>query len=194
MAISTDELNHLIATRRTVFPEQYDPEVPVADEVIEQMLINANWAPNHGQTEPWRFKVYTGKGLKTLADMMDRTIRDNSSEFKPNKLGKLLNRIGRTSHIIAIMMKRDPYRKIRQIEEVEAVACAVQNMHLTATAYGVGAFWSTGGATYIAATRKYFGLEEEDELLGFFFVGTPAAEPPKGHRKPISEKVEWIRD
>lgn len=193
MSINTDELNHLIATRRTVFPEQYDPDTPVADEVIEQMLTNANWAPNHGQTEPWRFRVYTGNGLRTLADNMERIIKGHSAEYKPEKLGKLLNRIGRASHVIAIMMKRDPYRKIRQIEEIEAVACAVQNMHLTAAAYGVGAFWSTGGATYISETKDHLGLEAEDELLGFFFIGTPAGNLPKGRRKPIADKVEWVR-
>ena len=32
-----------------------------------------------------------------------------------------------------------------QVEEIEAVACAVQNMHLTATARGLGAYWSTSG-------------------------------------------------
>ena len=29
-------------------------------ETIEQMLENANWAPNHGKTEPWRFFVFEG--------------------------------------------------------------------------------------------------------------------------------------
>lgn len=193
MSINTDQLNHLIATRRTVFPEQYDPSTPVPDAVIKQMLTNANWAPNHGQTEPWRFKVYTGEGLKALAKDMEAIIKEHVPDVKPEKLAKLMTRMERTSHIITIIMKRDPYRKIRQIEEVEAVACAVQNMHLTAAAYGVGAFWSTGGMTYIPSSKAYFGLEEEDELLGFLFVGMPAGDLPKGRRKPIADKVEWVR-
>ena len=38
---------------------------------------------------------------------------------------------------------RDETEKIHEIEEVEAVACAIQNILLTATAYGLGVFWSS---------------------------------------------------
>ena len=48
-----------------------------------------------------------------------------------------------SSAIIAVSMKRDVTEKIPEIEEIEAVACAIQNMLLTATAYGLGTFWSS---------------------------------------------------
>lgn len=192
MSIDTNALNELMANRRTVFPEQYDTDKQVPDAIINQMLENANWAPNHGQTEPWRFIVYKDGALTNLAADMERIIKENAPNPNPDKLAKLMNRVSRASHIITIIMKRDPNRKIRQIEEIEAVACAVQNMHLTAAANGVGAFWSTGGMTYLEASKTYFGLEEEDMLMGFLFVGMPSGELPKGRRKPIADKVEWV--
>ncbi len=38
---------------------------------------------------------------------------------------------------------------IIKIEDIEAVACAVQNIYLSVTAYGLGGCRTTGGTTYI---------------------------------------------
>ncbi len=195
MPFDTDQLNNLIRQRRTIYPEQFDADRLVPDAIIEQMLENANWAPNHGSTEPWRFKVYAGEGLAKLQALQQRIYMETTPEEdrQPEKLTKLLNRLGACSHAIGIFMKRDPYRKIREMEEIEAIACAVQNMHLTAAAHGVGAFWSTGGITYKPGAQQYFGFEEEDKLLGFLMIGYSLTEWPKGRRKPIADKVEWVR-
>ena len=40
----------------------------INDSIILQLLENANWAPTHKLTEPWRFKVFTDKGLKQFAE------------------------------------------------------------------------------------------------------------------------------
>ena len=97
------------------------------------------------------------------------------------------------SHIIAIGMKRDPKASVPEVEEVASVAAAVQNMYLTATAHGVGCYWGSGGITYKKEANAFFGLEEEDQLLGFMYVGNLRSDKwPQGKRKPIDEKVTWI--
>ena len=40
-------------------------------------------------------------------------------------------------------MQRDPGERIPEWEELASVACAVQNMWLSATSYGIGAYWSS---------------------------------------------------
>ena len=62
-----ENFNELIRSRRSVFPKDYTGE-KVDDAIIQQLLENANWAPTHKLTEPWRFVVFTGEGLKKLAD------------------------------------------------------------------------------------------------------------------------------
>ncbi len=61
-------INELIRTRRSVFTQQFDPGKPIPDEIIWQILNNANWAPTHKRTEPWRFTVFSGEGRKILAE------------------------------------------------------------------------------------------------------------------------------
>ena len=64
---STNYINDLIRNRRSVFPKMYNGK-KVSKAIIEQVLENANWAPTHKLTEPWRFKVFRGKGLNKLSD------------------------------------------------------------------------------------------------------------------------------
>ena len=84
--------------------------------------------------------------------------------------------------------------KIRELEEIEAVACAVQNMHLTATARGLGAFWSTPPFLYKPEMNAYLGIGEKDRCLGIFYLGHPAEGDawPKGRRQSIEDRVEYI--
>ena len=96
------------------------------------------------------------------------------------------------SHIISIGMKRTTTKQIPEIEDIEAVACAVQNIYLSVAAYGIGGYWTTGGITYLERAKYHFGLDERDKLLGFFYIGQVAIPSPGGKRKPLEESVEWI--
>lgn len=90
-------------------------------------------------------------------------------------------------------MKRDPKKSVPELEEIGAVYCAVENMYLTATAYGVGAYLSTGGITFYEEAKPFFNLGAEDKLLGFFHVGNTSYVPPVTRRKPVDDVTAWIR-
>lgn len=190
-----DIINQVIQERRSTYPAQFS-EVPVKNEIILQMLQNANTAPNHAKTQPWRFVVFAGEGLKKLADFQSEFYKKNTAEdkFNQNTYEKLQENPLKASHIIAIGMKRQETGKIPEIEEVEAVACAVQNMYLTAQAYEIGAYWGSGGVTYNEKAKDFFGLGNDDKLLGFFYVGNIAKESPISIKKPLEDVVKWVTE
>jgi hypothetical protein len=64
-------------------------------------------------------------------------------------------------------------------------------MYLTATAYGVGCYLSTGGVTYFEEAKAFFGWSKEDRLIGFLNIGVIDHALPQGRRSPIKEKVNW---
>lgn len=194
MNYNVEEINDLIKNRRSTFPAQYDTAKKVDDEIVKQILENATWAPNHGQTEPWRFVVFTGEGLQKLATFQSEFYKQDSGDnFKEATYKNLAANPLKASHVIALCLKRDPNKKFPEVEEVAAVSCAVQNMYLTATAYGLGGYWTTGGVTYKPSAKEFFGLNEDDKLLGFFYLAHIASPSPQGKRKPVEEKVEWRR-
>lgn len=188
-------ITELIRHRRSNYPPQYSRQI-VDRQIIETMLENAHWAPSHARTEPWRFTVYTGDGLKQLAEFQSELYRQLSSQagdYDEKKYYKLTQKPLQCSHVIAIGMQRDPKRRVPEIEEVEATACAVQNMQLTATAYGIGCYWGSGGITYWEEAKPFFGLGPNDKLLGFLYVGhLKTGQWPEGQRGDIGDKVAWV--
>ena len=193
MKLNPEEFNELVKNRRSVFPSQFDSTKKIPDEIVKQILINATWAPNHGKTEPWFFKVFTGAGLQTFADLQSHLYKEDAADkFKEDKFLKLQKTPLLASHIISIGMKRTTTKQIPEIEDIEAVSCAVQNIYLSAAAYGLGGYWTTGGITYLDKAKYHFGLEDQDRLLGFFYLAYIAIPSPTAARKPIEEKVSWV--
>ena len=195
MKYDLSEINEVIRNRRSISPEFFSTR-KVHREQIEVLLTNATWAPNHGMTQPWRFKVFIEDGLQKLSKFQSELYSASTAEedFNERKFAKLKNRPLVSSAVIAICMKRQKSMKIRENEEMAAVACAVQNMYLTGTAYGLAVYWSTGGPTYKEEIRDFLGLEEHDKCLGFFYIGYPGIDWPKGQRKPIEYVTEWINE
>lgn len=186
-------INELIRTRRAIYTNMFSDET-VEDHIIREMLENAHWAPSHKMTLPWRFVVFKGAGLKKLSDFQGTMYQQKSgSDFREEKLKKLKRKPLECSHVIAIGMKRDPKERVPEIEEVCAVACAVQNLWLTASAHKIGCYWSTGGITYEEEAKTFFGLEEKDKLLGFLYIGMPKKSHwPQGKRSGNEEQVKWV--
>ena len=194
MNLNTEMIDKVIEGRRSVYQQQYSGE-RVDDAIVRKILSNANWAPTHKLTEPWRFVVFTGDGLKKLASFqaeLYKKVTTADATFKEDRYQNLLTKPMLSSHIIAVGMKRDEKKSVPEIEEIGAVFCAIENMYLTATAYGVGCYLSTGGVTYFDEAKEFFGLGTEDRLIGFFNLGMPRIDVPSGKRKPIEDKVVWV--
>lgn len=191
---TAQELLKTIRSRRTVGPRLYTDEI-VSEEIIKDILEAANWAPNHGRTEPWRLKVFTGEGLKKYNELVEQAWDEAPEEYqRPGKLEKWTTNSLKASHIISLGMKRCETKVIPAVEEICAVSCAAQNMMLVATQHGVGSYWSSGVAHFPSAA-KAFGLDgEEDCMLGFIHLGHFEGDFDEGCRKsPIEDKVEWVK-
>ncbi|MFZ4785283.1 MAG: nitroreductase family protein [Flavobacteriales bacterium] len=193
MKYNLSEITEVIRNRRTIVPEKFSAR-KVHKEQIELLLNNAIWAPTHGNTQPWRFKVFMGTGLEKISEFLPELYKTLSSPeaFNPAKYNKMKQRPLLASAVIAVCMERDQSGKIAEIEEIEAVACAIQNMQLTATAYGIGTFWATPKPIYTQEMNTFLGLSPQDKCLGLLYIGYTDEEWPKSHRKPIEYLTEWI--
>ncbi|SFT56295.1 Nitroreductase [Lishizhenia tianjinensis] len=195
MRHNLSEVTELIKDRRTIYPEFFSTR-KVHREQVELVLNNAIWAPSHGMTQPWRFKVFMEEGKDKLGNFFEEMYLKHVAAEKQNplKLARMQNRPKAASAVIAICMKRQEEERISELDEIMAVAAAVQNMHLTCTAYGLAAFWSTPGFMKTDDMKEFLGLGEKDRCLGFFYLGYPENEWPKGRRKPIEYVTEWIQE
>lgn len=192
MKYNLSEITEVIKNRRTIYPEQYT-ERKIHKEIVEDVLNNAIWAPTHGKTQPWRFQVFMNESRNELSSFLsDLYSKQYQGEaFNKVKFNKLKNRPLESPVVIAVTMTPDVNKKISEIEEVEAVACAIQNMYLTCTAYGIGGFWSTPKLMYTQEMNSFLELKEGEKCLGLFYMGYPAIDWPKGQRKPIEYVTKW---
>jgi nitroreductase len=187
-----ESVHEWIRSRRSTFISQFEAGKNIPDEWVMEILENANHAPTHKLTEPWRFTVFSGAGLQQLAEAQATTYKNEAGEkFKQATYDKLLQQPLQCSHVIAIGLKRN--ESVPLMEEIAAVGCAVENIYLSLPAYGIGGYWSTGGITFYAGAKKLFGLEENDLLMGFFFLGF--VKTPSVYRRPgaLTEKLTWVK-
>lgn len=193
MVVLVDQLNEIISSRRSTKPRLFNGK-KIDDTIIWQILENANWAPNHGLTQPWKYYVFSNSGLEKLGSFQADLYQQITPQekFKPEKYERMKTNILKSSHVIVICMQRQKSEKILEIEEIEAVACSVQNMALTAAAYQICSFWGSGGVTYTDELKDFLGLGEKDKCLGYLYLGYSDKPTTKSRRDPIQEKVEWI--
>ena len=134
--ITLEQITELIVHRRTIKPidaggepNYLDKSIP--QKTLEQLLENANWAPTHGLTEPWRFTIFQDDARASLAAKLSQAYTQHllPADFSQAKHDKLIGYAKHTSAAIALGMQRH-VGKIPVEEEIIAVACAVQNLHL----------------------------------------------------------------
>lgn len=194
---TVEEASCLIRARRTWKPENMDSQRVVPQGLLDTLFENANWAPTHGLTEPWRFKIFRGGARQRLAAALQQLYSDHTpaGEFRPDKHAKLGRTPLQAPVVVAICMRRQESGKIPELEEVAAVACAVQNMHLTACAAGLAAKWSSPPICYHPAMNELLGLGARDRCLGLFYLGWPGAgaAAPSSPRGRAADKVEEMR-
>ena len=190
-SIAVNEITKIIRSRRSIFPPSFiEKEIPQA--VLLEILENANWAPTHKLTEPWRFKVFRGPGLQRLSQYLGDWYQSNTppEKYSEKKYEKTIKKPLQSGCVIAICMMRDEQQRLPEWEELAAVACAVQNIWLTCTAHQIGGYWSSPRS--IIEARDFLALQENEHCYGLFYMGYHNMPSLPGKRQPIEEKVEWV--
>jgi nitroreductase len=188
-------LTELIRRRRSIKPVDMDSGREVERELLVELIENATWAPNHGMTEPWKFHVFQGAARTDLVAIMQQTYRETTApaEFREDKLKKMGENPLLAKVVIACVMERNGGTKIPEIEEIEALACAIQNLQLSATAAGLGCYWSSPPLLDAAPFRTWLSLRPEDRCTGLIYLGwpKPGLNWPRSVRKPVETKMVW---
>ena len=193
MEISKIQLEALFKSRRSYYAKHFSGE-KIPDSEIETILMYAGMAPNHKKTRPWRFQVFKEAALSNLIEEMKQFYVRNcpAGEVCEVKLGKFEEKKEKTSHIFAIIVHKDEKKRVPVIEEIEAVACAVENIQLSLSTFGAGGYWGTGKFASHKETSALLNLSANEELLGFFFLGVVENKLPKAELPDVNEYISWI--
>ncbi|WP_142686708.1 nitroreductase family protein [Chitinophaga polysaccharea] len=189
-------ISRIIRNRRSIYADEFvSKELPV--HILQEILTNAIWAPTHKMTEPWRFIVLQGSQLEKFGNYMAAYYRSYYQSKMPEaafetKYTFLRNYPLKAACMIAIILVRSKTISLPEWEEVAAISSAVHNMALTCTAFGLGSYWNTSGASVDYVTG--LGLADNERSLGLMMVGYPDENTPpsKKRRTPVEQKVTWF--
>tara|TARA_B110000305_G_scaffold167731_1_gene185446 strand:- start:169 stop:720 length:552 start_codon:yes stop_codon:yes gene_type:complete len=180
-----EEISSIIKSRQSIYPKDFNGNI-IPEEVILELLENANHAPSHKMTQPWIFKVFCGDSKKML---LKEIIKEKDTPGKKNE--KLKDNFNRSSHIICVCMKKNNHL-LPEWEEISATAMAVQNLWISCVGSNIGGYWST--PKYANKLKSFLSLSQDEACLGFFYLGALNSKNiRKTKRKSIHDKVHWFR-
>jgi nitroreductase len=158
---------------------------------LERILLAGTRAPDHGKLAPWRFVVLEGEGRSVLSNAMAEALRASRPDSTEAHLAAERDKPMRAPTIIAVAAHLVRLHKVPELEQVQAVAAAVQNMFLAAHALGIGAMWKTGTATRSTEVRQALGFTADEEIVAFLYLGTNATPGPV-RQGSLEGKVRWM--
>ena len=160
-------LKEIIESRRSIFPKDYTGE-EIEQEILDEILRSATFAPNHKRTKPWRFKIFKGEEKNRLGEKLAEIYKNTVApqHFLEKKYLSISEKAAKANVIVTISVNFSGL--LPEWEEIAATAMAVQNMYLTCTAHGIGSYWSSPGM--IKHLDEFLNLEENQKCYGLFYI------------------------
>lgn len=164
---------------------------PPSQSHLERILQSGVRVPDHGLLGAARFVVLRAEGLERLGNALAQALKIKTPGATPEQLEAERKKAYRAPVVIVVAARSNREHKVPVVEQMSSVSAGVQNMFLTAHALGYGAMWKTGGAAYDAAVNTALGLQPDDQIIAFLYLGTAVA---KGPVKPATLEgvVSWI--
>jgi nitroreductase len=175
-----DVVSRVIAARRTSL--LIDRDRPVPDELIDHLCALAAWAPCHKRTWPWCFTSLTGEARRRLGEAAAEAIERAGAD--PAKVDKTRTKYLR-SPVVMVVGARHGETAVRTLENRDAVAAAVENLLLGATAAGLASHWSSCPEGAEGAVRSLAGFDEAVMIVALIYLGWPTQAPPTPDRPRV---------
>ena len=158
-----------------------------SDEELADLLTLAARVPDHGKLAPWRFIVLRGEDKAAFAARLETLAADHADGPKlVAKLGKL-----KTPPLGVAVVSRTVEGEIPAWEQLLSAGAVCTTLLYAATAMGYGANWITDWYAYDPEARAALGLEDDEQVAGFVFMGT-TAEPPQERVRPDAAALTTV--
>jgi nitroreductase len=157
-------------------------------EALDNILQAGLCAPDHRCLSPWRFVVCTNDGLRKLGIVFEQAaIKKGAEQASIERAPQLPMR---APMVIVAICDYTFNEKVPRVEQIASTACAVQSMQMAAVAQGFQGIWRTGWYAQNSDVKKAFNCKEDDEILGFLYLGTTPLKALSRRPKDLSKFVE----
>lgn len=188
MADSTTSIED--ALRQRVTPATLTGPAPDA-KTLQLAYEAALAAPDHGNIRPVRFILIEQDKLEQFGAVLVEAMKRRTPTADAAMLEREAAKVKRSPLIVIAAAKLQDRMGIPHVEQLVAVGAAVQNFSSVLYARGFATSWKTGDPAYDAFVKQKLGLEPNDAIVGFLYVGTPQTTPARPRSSPDKHVSKW---
>ena len=163
---------------------------PSEDEMFK-VYKGALRAPDHAWLRPSSFIQVTGDGINKLSKIFEEYAK-TIPEIKDEILTKYKNAPFRAPMIIILVNTIKNHPKVPNIEQKLSTAASAQNILLSLNALGYSGIWRTGKLAFNPFVASKLNLTENQEILGYLYVGTADGKNKKIPELDIDNFVSYL--
>ena len=163
---------------------------PSTDE-MKKVYKAALRAPDHAWLRTSSFIEVKGEGLDKLSNIFldfGKTIPNLSGDI----LKKYTDAPYRAPMIIILVNTHKEHPKVPSIEQKLSTAAAAQNIMLALNAMNYSCIWRTGKMAFNEVFQDALGLSNEQEVLGYLYIGTEVGDKKKIPNLDIDNFVSYL--
>ncbi len=153
---------------------------------LNVMLKSAFRVPDHAGLRPVRFISIENHRLGALGDVFEQALINRNPEASESQRERARKSPFRAPMIVVVVSKITEHPKVPAEEQRLSAGCSAYAMLLAAEALGYAGIWRTGDASRDPFIAKALDMKENEEVVGFLYIGTRTGEP-KGLDKKLPE-------
>lgn len=164
-----------LLTTRSSTPRLQAPKPGAEDwQTIQRAAVRV---PDHGGLKPWRFMVFDNEAALTkLGELYAKAAVLADSDVTTDVVEKAKGLPHRAPLVVAVIAKYIEHPKVPRVEQIASASCAAMAMQQAAFALGYGGVWRTGSYAHNPHMKTLLGLADQDEIVGYLYLGTPIDE------------------
>lgn len=148
-----------------------------SEQQLSQLIAAAVRAADHGLLRPWRFLRVQGEDRDRLGEVFCEAALAGSESVSEAAQQKFRNMPLRAPCLLVVIASIQEHPKVPAQEQVVSAGAAAQNIINAAYALGLGAMWRTGDMAYNPSVTQALGLQANEKLVGYIYLGTPVNPP-----------------
>ncbi|RUO41127.1 nitroreductase [Pseudidiomarina aestuarii] len=155
---------------------------------LDLLLQAASRAPDHVALTPYQFAIFADSARQQLGEIFRQAAERRNKSAEEQLAASQLPL--RAPTVIAVSMVYQPHDKVPRDEQFASAACATLLLQQAAFAQNLGAIWRTGWFAEDNWVKEQLGCGDDDAIVGFLYVGTPAVPTPIKPMKDIANNIK----
>lgn len=178
--------------KRRSTPAKVLTEPAPDDTQLQQILEFALYAPDHGRLNPYRFIIIRGEARYKLSRVFGEAVKRRDPDVSDDYLKKQMDKPLRSPLIVVVVASPIESPKIPRIEQILSAGSAAHAILLASNAFGYGSIWLTGDNAYDDYVKNALAVSDQEEIVGFIYLGTEALSIPAPDKPQIDVKIsQW---